>query len=170
MSHTFQSLQVGKAASLRYVRELLARLDDVNDPKAECLHESMTGHNLKLFVQEGDPHNVPFTHCLRVVYIVLHNVYTEDVNDCVHALKKNLRDDEWADTDTVRVYKGSKVVDDVINLKAYLHDDKAAKHDVSYLKFKYNPVYGMWMDVDSDDSIDDGIILVSLLDFSEVGL
>lgn len=71
---------------------------------------------------------------------------------------------------SVRVYKGSKVVDDAINLKAYLHDDKAAKHGVSSLKFTHNPVYGMWMDVDSEAGIDDGIILVSLLDFSEVGL
>jgi hypothetical protein len=37
MCHTFQSLQVDKAASLAYVRELLARLDAVDDPEAECL-------------------------------------------------------------------------------------------------------------------------------------
>jgi hypothetical protein len=175
MRHTFQSLQVDKAASLAYVRELLARLDAVDDPEAECLHEAMTGDNLDRFVEEGDPHIVPFTHRLCVVCVSLEDVDGVDtmhVDDCVDAFKQALRDGQWDDTDSVRVYKGSRVVDDAIALKAYLHDT-AAECDVSYPKFTYNPVYGMWMIVDDFwgaprgiDAADDSVWVLS---FHSVG-
>lgn len=128
--------QVDKEASLDVMRGLLAQLKDENDV--------LTDEGVNLFNK-----NIVDSHNLRVVEMILW--YDEDADeaskdpkDQEENMRNTIADEEYNVSDCIEIYYGSEIVNDQIELHAYLHET-SDDCDETYTTFIYSPQYKTWI-------------------------